>query len=71
MDDGQIDGISDPSLKKMALSCRREMRGDFGMSFYGGVDLESFAKLVREDQLKALEKEGRLSSPSQDKKPKA
>lgn len=71
MDDGQIDSISDPSLKKMAMSCRRELSGDFGMSFYGGVDLESFAKLVREDQLKALEKEGRLSSSPKGKKPRA
>lgn len=63
--DPQIDNITDPKLKKLAEQSRTELKVDFGMTRHTGVNLETFARLVR-DELRA---ELAATEPSSSAKP--
>jgi hypothetical protein len=39
--------IQDPELRTIAEQCQTSHKGDFGMTVYGGVDLEAFAAAVK------------------------
>ncbi len=42
----RIEAISNPVIRKLAEDAQRKHTGDFGMTIYGGVDLEKFAELI-------------------------
>ena len=43
-----IENIKNPVIRRLAEECQHKSTGDFGMTIYGGVDLEKFAMRVIE-----------------------
>lgn len=42
----QTENIKNPLLREFAEKTQHMSKGDFGMTIYGGVDLEAYAELI-------------------------
>lgn len=42
----QIENIKNPLLREFAEKTQHMSKGDFGMTIYGGVDLEAYAEMI-------------------------
>ena len=42
----QIENIKNPVIRKLSEDAQHKHTGDFGMTVYGGVNLEKFAELI-------------------------
>jgi hypothetical protein len=51
----QIENIKHPVIRKLAVDAQHKHTGDFGMTVYGGVDLEKFARLLVNECIEIVE----------------
>ncbi len=52
----QIENIKNPLLREFAEKTQHMSKGDFGMTIYGGVDLEAYAELIVQECLEACDR---------------